>query len=41
MQNMILFPQQNMHLVALVYYVNHGSIVDGNDTVLRNSNNPT
>lgn len=40
MQNRNRFPQQYMYAVVPVYYVNQGSIVDGNDTVLRNSDNP-
>lgn len=40
MQNRNQFPQQNMHSVVPVYYVNQGSIADGNDTVLRNPKNP-
>lgn len=37
MQNRNRFPQQHTYSVVPVYYVNQGSIVGGNDTVLRNS----
>ena len=40
MQNINRFSQQHMYSVGSVYYVNQGSIVDGNVIVLRNPNHP-
>ncbi len=40
MQNKNQFSQQYVYSVCAVYSWNQGSIVDGNDMVLRNSNHP-
>lgn len=40
MQNANRFSQQYMYSVVPVYYITQGSIVGGNDTALRNSDNP-